>query len=375
VGVHGRVAALSCAIVAAQSLHVQDLTPELASKIAAAVAPATEIALTSQPADAGGADELRRLEGDLRASLSARGVRVAAAADVVVALTCGESLSERVCLAEIRRGVTREVVAATRPKDAGAPAGLPALMLTPLVVQRSPILDVAAVGDRLLVLEPTALALHERDQGGWRFARAQPLRAARAWPRDLRGRLLVDGSSVDALLPGVVCRSSVDLAPPACVEGRRPWPLPVDNVGIDAARNDFSTPEGLAFYGAATLDGGADRSALVVDRSGRLVLLDESRSAIATLSSGSQADDVIGLGAACGGGPFVVVASRGDAAHDALQLFHVSRRQLVPQGDPVAVRGRVTALWAGAQRAAVAVVHDVSADRYEAFHLRLACVR
>src|SRR5438270_740625 len=71
----------------------------------------------------------------------------------------------------------------------------PALALDarPLFAQRTPVLDVASTADgkRLIVLEPSAVAIRQRTPGGdvSDVVESRPVQTARTWPRDLRGRL------------------------------------------------------------------------------------------------------------------------------------------------------------------------------------------
>src|SRR5262249_17045793 len=145
---------------------------------------------------------------------------------------------------------------------------------------------------------------------GWERIDTQPIAARRVWPRDVRGRVHVDGVRVDAFLPGVVCRSAGEGSRLTCVDERDAWPIGLDNTGIEANRNYFHTPEGLAFVGAALLDpvaGDANARWIVAAPTGALLLLDESRRSVGAIASG---DDVAALNALCAG-PAVLVALSG----------------------------------------------------------------
>jgi hypothetical protein len=271
-----------------------------------------------------------------------------------------------------------DVVVVTRPFDAEAENNRPiplSLEMRPLFAQREPILDVALAGDRLFVLEPAAVAVHERRAAGWQRIQTHPIAPARVPPRDVRGRLWIEGAAVEIRLPGVSCRAAVDLGNLNCVEERQPWPIGIENAGLDATRNYFTTPEGLPFFGAAALAVGADARWLVADRSGRLALLDGTRRVVARAGAG---DDVVAVAAPCAPGTHVLVSSssgrEGDA--DTLRLFRVVGDQLAPAAAPVDLPGVVTALWAAPGAAiAAAVVRDAGAERYEAFHIGIACDR
>ena len=374
-------------VFAQRSLSFQDLAPALAAKIAAVVAGGERIAIASVVVD--GTDEapVRQVEREVAQLLSARGLRIDAlvTAPAVITVGCTANLRERVCVAEIRRGPfdsaqgrpARDIVSAVAPR--GFPAD-PAPDLTlglatvPLFGQRTAILDVAEVGDRLLVLDPSAVTLYQHADEGWRRVASRPIVSSQTWPRDVRGRLRTNGTAVEAFLPGVVCRATVDLVNLACANEREPWPLAVDNSGIDAARNYFQTPEGLPFVSAASRGADAEAGWALADGSGRLVLLDADRKLLGAVGAG---DDVAGISARCRPGSYLVTSSRTAGADtDTLRLWQVVGRRLLAAATPIVLPGRLTALWAapGASVATV-VTHDAGAGRYEAFHVNISCVR
>jgi hypothetical protein len=159
-----------------------------------------------------------------------------------------------------------------------------------------------------------------------------------------------------------------------CAERQRPWPIGIENGGLDTVRNHFTTPEGLAFYSAAPLGGAAEARWLVADRDGALTWLDAARRVLGNATFG---DDVAGLAAACGADSALVSVQRAPGADgDALQMYQAIRRRLVPAGSPLGLAGHVTALWStsGADAATV-VVRDAGDARYEAFQISIACGR
>jgi hypothetical protein len=365
------------AVLPQASFPYQDLASGLAARIASAIPAAAQVSIASAPEDQ--PDDLAPLEADVSARLIARGVRVVGAADGVMAirLGCLQNLRERSCAAEIRSGAARDIVMVTlahngRPRaDAGAQLSLD---LRPIFSQRAQILDVAIVGERLLVLDVEWLSLYQRMAGTWQPLESRPLEAGRVWPRDPRGRLRVEGNVVEAWLPGAACTGAVAPLAVTCAELQRPWPIGIENGGLDAARNHFTTPEGLAFYSAAPLGGAAGARWLVADRDGALMWLDAARRVLGIATFG---DDVAGLAAACGADSALVSIQRAPGTDgDVLQMYLAIRRRLVPAGTPLALAGHVTALWStpGADAATV-VVHDSGGARYEAFQISIACGR
>jgi hypothetical protein len=136
-------------------------------------------------------------------------------------------------------------------------------------------------------------------------------------------------------------------------------------------RNTFATPEGLTFYDTASI--GGDRS-VVVGEGGVLTFLDERRQVVAR---GAPAEHVLGVSGSCAAAPFVVVGGRSaDRGTDVLRLFRIVNGQLAPTPSTFTLPGILTALWVDADaRGGTAIVHDVAAGRYEAFHLTLSCAR
>jgi hypothetical protein len=357
-----------------------DLAPALAAKIAAAVADGERLTMASAVVD--GADEapVRQVEREVARLLSARGLRVDAlvSAPAVITVGCTTNLRERVCVAEIRLqgGPARDLVSAVASRSFPAdPMSNVTLALETVSVfgQRTAILDVMPVGDRLAVLEPSAITLYQHADEGWQRVASRPIVPSQTWPRDLRGRLRTNGAAVEAFLPGLVCRAPVDLTNLACASERESWPLAVDNSGIDAARNYFQTPDGLAFVSAASLGADAEAGWVLADRAGRLVLLDAERNFLVAVT---PRDDVAGISARCRPGSFIVTSSRTAGADtDTLRLWQVAGRRLLATATPIVLPGRLTALWAApGASAATAVTHDAGAGRYEAFHVKISCV-
>jgi hypothetical protein len=386
VGHHGRdfrTLSVACAIltltwVAAlrpqSSPEFDDLLPELATKIAAVVASDSQVSLTASVPDSSAA---RRLQDGIARLLASRGVRVVEAGDAITAvgLSCSDNLRERSCLAEVQRNTRRDVVMVTRRHEGTTGVARPSvsLELRPLLARRTPILDALPVGERLLVLDPTSIALYQRTGQEWEPTRSRPLPLARVWPRDLRGRLKVEGDRFVAFLPGVICSGSVNELAVQCADGRQPWPLGLENTGLVPARNYFDTPEGLSFYSAAALGAEADARWLVADRNGSLSLLDADRRPLVRVAP--AADDVVAITSACGAESFVIAAGPSDG-RASLQLFQVARQRMISIGFPVFAPGKLTALWAApGATAATAVAHDISGGRYEAFLITLSCGR
>jgi hypothetical protein len=348
-----------------------DLASEFAASIAGALAPGAAVRVIFAP-------EQARLQIEVVRALSSRGVRVTNSSDAPpVTAACSTNLRERVCAATIGRGDTRRIVMTTRPRDGQGDADaepVVAIEVRPVYTQRLPMLDVAAAGDRLLVLTPESVVLVADATPANLAGRAvgsKPITTARVWPRDVRGRLRVAGSAFEAFLPGVTCRGTVDPFTLACADEIEPWPIGIDNAGIAPSRNAFSTPDGFTFYEAAPL--GSGRFLLVSERH-VLTLLDNGRR---TTAPGETADHAAGFPDSCAGAPDVVADGRSaDASADVLRLMRFVDARLVPLSSTAPLPGALTSLWSGSGGSpATAIVHDRNAGRYEAFHVTLSCAR
>jgi hypothetical protein len=327
-----------------------DLLPELVAKITAAIAGGVPVTVTVEaPDDIENASTIRTR---VTALLAARGIRTAdaGAATAAVAIGCGRNLRERVCVAQFRGDGRDQIATVTRRLT--SPSQLPqtaslALELRPLLSQQTQILDIAALGDRLLVLDVGAVQTFESKDGAWRGVQSRPLPLSRPWPRDPRGRVRVAGNRFDLFLPMMTCSGRTESLEVSCSDGQQPWPIGVDNRGLENGRNYFKSPEGTVFYNAAPLGAAA-------------------------------ADDAIALTAACAPGMYVAAVSTSGrlGSGDLLQLSRVADGRLVQAASPVTLPGVLTALWSQPdQISAVVVTHDVRAGRYDAFQTTISCSR
>ncbi len=248
------------------------------------------------------------------------------------------------------------------------------LQLEPLVADDQPILDVALAGTRLLLLRPSSVAQYEASSDGWRLQDVRPT-MSRVWPRDPRGRLTVEKTSLDLFLPGASCRGGLEPLQLTCADGERPWPIGIDNAGVVRSRNYFSAADGYRYYAVAALGRDAGAAWLVADLDGRLTFLDHTarRSAAAP----GAGDDVVRIASACAPGSHVLLtepATIGEA--DALRLFRVADRRLIAVTPPVVLTGTLTALWPTSRDdVATAVAYNSARQRYEAFQVGVSCGR
>jgi hypothetical protein len=264
---------------------------------------------------------------------------------------------------------------ATGALDAKTPSeSVVTIELRPIYTQRAAMLDVAEASGHLLVLTPESISLvADVPTGiGHPVVASRPITTSRVWPRDVRGMLRVSGSGFEAFLPGVTCRGTIAPFTLSCVDENESWPIGVENGGLAPSRNTFATPEGLIFYEAASID----RSrTLVVGEQGVLTWLDDRRRAGSRLH---PSDHVAAFADGCGGDSSYVITSvrAPEQSSEALRLWRVGGEQLTPTPSTVALTGVLTSLWrVPATPRATAIVHDIAAERYEAFQISLSCAR
>lgn len=296
-----------------------------------------------------------------------------------IAINCSSNLREQVCIAEVGTGAAREVVIVTRPHEQ---ARLEPMAAVPMVVQLRPIiaqadqmLDVAIVGRRLLVLDTRAITLYDASGEGWQRVASFPIQMSEPWPRDVRGRLLVSGGTWEAYLPGAWCRGQLDPLQGTCMRVQRPWPLGIENSGMTHGRNGFVMPDGQKYFSVAPLETDAGARWMLAGDEGRTIFLDAQGARLDAPSA--PADDVAAIATPCAHGSHVVVANRGsDGVMDTVRVVRVLKRQPENVAPPVAMPGRVTALWTTlAGDAALAVARNPTTRGYEAFHIVLSCGR
>src|SRR5262245_53928093 len=151
------------------------------------------------------------------------------------------------------------------PRDKRHSDAVVALEIRSIVTQRAPMLDVAVIGDDIVILEPRQVKIRRSNEAADSVpaAASLPLPHDQVWPRDLRGRLRVTASEISGFLPAVSCNGRMRPLSVTCGASESSWPLGLDNAGIVGNRNYFLTPEGFAFYGAAPLGGSAPERWLV----------------------------------------------------------------------------------------------------------------
>jgi len=319
----------------------------------------------------------------------AGGVLGETAPAVEVRVTVSENATDYLLVEEARKGDERLVWLAAWKRADAPPAPGPAATLERKLVweQDEQILDAAFPGDLMLVLSPARLAWFARQNGQWAQSATVPLPVPKAWPRDARGRLRVNGPGFHAYLPGVACSGAWQ--PPVSVDcqlSEEPWVLESGSramllANFAAGRNYFdgrvATQSGVRksappFYSAAAVEERGQPLWLLALAEGRVRLFDASFAPAGEIDSWGS--DVAGTDAPCAGGSAVLATRPGEGGQpDAIQAFTIANGAAAALTAAVEMPGPVTALWVSGGSAALAVSKNLSTGKYAAYLLTVAC--
>jgi hypothetical protein len=383
------VALVLAAPAAAQQWDVP--TRALAEKIVARTQSRTALSLTvkniSSLPPSRVADVQRALESELRH----RSVSLVATEQATeqVRVTLSENTSGYLWVAEIGHGDSWDVVMVQGPFLASGERVPTALVLrrTPLWSQPDLMLDVVSTGDGdLLVLGRDSVSLYRVQDRKWQLAGAAPLTHSRPWPRDLRGRLVLQADgSFRAYLPGVQCpgttQPQINLA---CRESDDPWPLsPEVNAFFSSRRNFFTGAVKLVrsseagdlgpFYSAGMFSQGERGFWIVAFASGAVRLINAQGQTVTTFNGWGSG--LASITSDCGGGWQVLATGAADSTlPDSLSAYEIVNRDAVEAGLPLEFAGPITALWSTADgRSATVIAHNLRTEDYEAFSVSAVC--
>lgn len=361
----------------------------LAQKIAAGLKPREAAFLSFRNISTMNPSDVNAAHTALERELYALGVALGAPSQgVEVAVTLSESLEDSVWVAEIRRAEGQEMVMDARPKQP-ATAAAPSLTVEKKLLLESDqqILDLAPMGRELLVLDSETVTLYENAASGWQRKLAVRVPAARPWPRDLRGRLMVQGDAYQAYLPGLTCHGNAAGGLGISCRDESRWPVGVGPgmlgfAQFAPARNFFDgrivAPNGSqkslpAFFSAASVETRGDKLWAFAGTDSRSHLFS------ATLENAGGwtgwGSDIAGIESECDGRSQVLVTGSGDdAAADSVASYEIVGGSPQPVGEAVSFPGPVTALWPATERGvAFAVSRDLKSGRYAAFRLAITC--
>jgi hypothetical protein len=329
--------------------------------------------------------------------LAGHGVHLAdreqAAASVVVALS--ENVREYVWVAEVQVGKNeKSVVMVAVPRvEAGAvqAAGSGVVLRKQLLwAQEEAVLDVAFLdspdkssGAHMAILDGSKVTLLHFEKGKWQKDQELPVQHDGAWPRDLRGRLVVGKDHLlDVYLPGVFCSTAqhggLTLE---CAAKDEAWPVEGGlRAGFDARRNYFTGAISPALGKIASVSAFYSAVALPRDRYTLWVFSGADGSVHAVDGMTDQVwrgvpwgSDIAAVHTGCGSGWQVAASGKVDSGNDELKVYDVPDREPMAMSAGLSFPGRITALWAGSEAQAVAVVRNGDAGRYEAYRVLFSC--
>lgn len=352
---------------------------ELAAKILEFTGSAESIHVVVQNKGRGGSEAAAAFQRELENALKSLGIRLGPASEgtAEVVVTMSENFQGSVWIAEISKGEGRNVamVSSALPSPAAEKDSLsPVLQVRPVFEQKQPILDLIRRDSELIVLDPYSISTYHWGEG-WQIRRSAPLVHPRPWPRDPRGRLIVEGSTMLAYLPGVVCRGSTDRSSVDCTDTDAAWPLDLPDSKLAEGRNYFRSA-GLPPFFSAVRDGSQpDPRSLITALDGKAYLYSQAREVLAIFDGWGS--DLAVFRPGCGESTLVLAVLPGENDQpDSIQVFKLADRRAAPAGMPAQLPGTVTALWpAAGGAAAVLVCHNSQAKRYEAFQVSVSCDR
>ena len=331
-----------------------------------------------------GSAELAQARAAFEAALQEFGNRNPSAPQVLARITLSQNLGSYLLVEEAQVGEEREVWIASWKRAGAARQRAPGMALESKLAleQDDQILDLAFVGNGMLVLTPSKVTL--RAAAGSQSAALAPLKP---WPRDLRGRLRVTGNTFQAFLPGMTCAGSAVPALQMDCHAAEPWVL---ESGSRAMLLANFAPSRNYFDGRVVTQAGVRKtiepffSAAAVEEPGRtvwvLAMLDgRDQTFDAALDPQGKGftlwgSDITAVDGRCGAASPVLATRPGDGSEpDAVQAFAVAGGSAVPLTAPVIFAGPVTALWPSGSGSALAVAHDLSTGKYAAYVLTVSC--
>jgi hypothetical protein len=391
---------------AARAQTALEAASELARRIVVSTGPRRAITLKVRNVSSLQETDVTAVLGALENELQSHGIRLGgeAPAEVEVIVTISENAGGFLFVAQIRQNDAEQVAVVPFVRAGGAanPAQPEMVRLEHTVMweQDAPILDFAAVNMGadavnvwMLVLQPEKVSLLEKSAAGWEERHSVSISAPQPWPRDLRGRLLVEAETFWAYLPGTVCGGAVDAAQSSkitmdCQPSNDPWPLYAGGqllgyAPFSAQRNFFTgrieSADGRArdfapFFSAASVEAERNSWWILAGTDGQARLYGRAVEPERTFRGWGS--DMASVKSGCGSGWQVLASGPGDAgAPEWVRAFEVEGTEPRAVSVPLPMPGAVTALWPAAENAAIAVTRNPNTGRYAAHTLTIACGR
>jgi hypothetical protein len=304
-----------------------------------------------------------------------------------VQITFSEDWQGYLWIAVVHEGSTSQTLMKrlARPERAAARAPVLTLRKNPVWQQDEPILDFYADNQNLVLLEPDQVSLYANDAGQWRARYTLAITHEQPWPRDLRGRLKVNGGQITAFLPGMLCAGSLGQPSIECRSSDDPWQIDQGQiVAFYTPRRNFFTgilsgpgagASVVPFFSGAAWTTGDQRIWLFAGIDGRSRLYQNNLSTPAAVFN-SWGGNMAGVHSNCGSGWQVLVTASTDSVHpDSIQAVEIAGREAQPVSSSIDLAGPVLALWSSGKggEAVNGITQSTVTGRYEAFTLTVTC--
>lgn len=398
-------AALLIAAVPVRASGVDQPAADLARQIAAVAGPgpAKLVVLNNSSLPISEVSMIRQeLERDLRSfGVLPNGPNNSTDSGTVIHVTLSQNLREGLWVAEIREGTEVRVAMVPAPLDT-PPSGNAGPMLTLrrtlLLSEPDNILDAAVFTSsgeqRLVVLEPERVLVFTRNTTAlmgpgaapaWSEPQTFPIRHARPYSRDLRGRIIASQDHwFDAYLPGVLCSASNAGAQLTmnCDDSDDPWPVtPTRRAFYNGMRDNFTgvLAPGFGmqippFYSAADLPRIGGAATLLNEVNGKVLVIENGvlKPIAGTNDWGS---DFTVVRSGCGSGAQALVSGSGAAAAgDSLRAFEIAGREAIQVSASLPVKGAIESISAAADgTSATVIVRRDSPAAYEVWNVAAIC--
>lgn len=363
---------------------------KLAQRIAASLKPREAAVLSFRNLSAMSSSDVNGAQTALERELHALGVTLAGQSPgaTEVAVTFSENERDFVWVAEIRHPDRTDTAMETGLKPPPKTAAAPMIIEKKLMLDEDQqILDLAPMARELLVLDSESIAVYEGAANGWQRKLSVRIPATRPLPRDLRGRLMVQGEAYQAYLPGLTCAGNASSGLGISCREELIWPVGAGPgmlgfAQFSPARNFFDgrvvAPNGSsksfpAFFSAAAVETGREGAWAFAGADGRIRWYNAALESAGGWNGWGS--DIAGIESECGARSQVLATASGDGAvADSVTAYEMVGGSPQPVGDALPFPGPVTALWPAAERGvAFAISHDLSSGRYAAFRLAITC--
>jgi hypothetical protein len=285
--------------------------------------------------------------------------------------------------------------------------------------QESPILDLKFLTtaeekpERVVVLTPNALSLHENKEMGWALLKTFPISRSGLQSRDPRGQLFGQGRSGTSYLVADLHRLTcqIDLGATLnstkmeCTSNEKEelvglslltaGPIVVDNAAKWNSSGNFFTGELYGengfrlkiapFYSAAFLGLKPEESSMFLITAGidgRARLLDNAEKELRSFTAwGSELTTVL---SDCGNSWHILATGRTDwTESDKITAYQLEKHSVIEVEQPVELPGPILSLgseqvpsegdFKGRRQGAIAIVRNLKTGDYEAYRISMAC--